>query len=254
MMPILLSLLRLISWCPLWWQPILPRVLLPIRCSTRATGRAVIAPRSLLRAVRPLSSTRGQALPGGRLAASPRRLRATGGRWALPLVLASIAVLLVQLGGCASPPPPAAQVTPVDRVLVKKGQRKLQLIRGNEVYREYRISLGGNPIGHKVKEGDQRTPEGDYILDWRNPNSNFHRSIHVSYPNTMDRAVARALGVSPGGMIMIHGRPNWLTSERLARAEYDGRDWTNGCIAVTNDEMDEIWDLVRDGTPIRILP
>ncbi|TVQ91993.1 MAG: hypothetical protein EA400_04265 [Chromatiaceae bacterium] len=172
----------------------------------------------------------------------------------LLVLLVILPVLLVQLGGCASRPIPTPEVTAVDRVLVRKGQRKMQLIRDNEVYREYRISLGQNPIGHKVQEGDQRTPEGHYILDWRNPNSNFHRSIHISYPNEMDRAVARALGVSPGGMIMIHGRPNWLTSERLARAEYDGRDWTNGCIAVTNEEMDEVWRLVRDGTPIQILP
>ena len=91
------------------------------------------------------------------------------------------------------------------------------------------------------------------MLDWRNPNSSYYKSIHVSYPNERDRAFARAMGVEPGGMIMIHGRPNWLTSARVAR-EYDGRDWTDGCIAVTNPEMDEIWSLVRDGTPIRILP
>lgn len=154
--------------------------------------------------------------------------------------------------GCASSPPPS-QARHVERVVVKKGERKMQLWKDGKVYKEYRIALGDSPRGHKMQEGDERTPEGSYILDWRNPGSNFHKSIHISYPNEMDRAVARSLGVSPGGMVMIHGMPNWITSPRVA-AEYDGRDWTNGCIAVKNAEMDEIWTLVRDGTPIRILP
>ena len=163
----------------------------------------------------------------------------------------SIAILVAMLAGCASQPAPPVQR--VDSVIVKKSERKLQLIQGGKVLREYRVALGDNPRGHKMQEGDERTPEGSYILDWRNPRSNYYKSIHVSYPNSMDQLVARSLGVKPGGMIMIHGRPNWLTSPAVAR-EYDGRDWTNGCIAVTNEEMDEIWRLVRDGTPIRILP
>lgn len=155
------------------------------------------------------------------------------------------------LTGCASKP----EVEPrfVDSVLVRKGERRLQLLHDGEVFREYTVALGDSPVGHKFQEGDERTPEGDYVLNWRNPNSNFHKSIHISYPNHRDRAFARAMGVNPGGMIMIHGRPNWLTSPAVAR-EYDGRDWTDGCIAVKNHEMDEIWRLVRDGTPIRILP
>ena len=155
------------------------------------------------------------------------------------------------VSGCASKPAPTSPH--VDRVLVRKGERKLELHKDGAVYRSYRIALGDNPRGHKMREGDERTPEGDYILDWRNPRSSYYKSIHVSYPNARDKAFARALGESPGGMIMIHGRPNWLTSPAVAR-EYDGRDWTNGCIAVTNAEMDEIWRLVKDGTPIRILP
>lgn len=154
--------------------------------------------------------------------------------------------------GCASKPEPPSSPF-VDRVLVKKGERLMELHKGGQVYRSYRISLGDNPIGHKVREGDERTPEGNYILDWRNPNSSYHKSIHVSYPNELDRAVARSLGVSPGGMIMIHGLPNWLSSPRIAE-EYRRTDWTDGCIAVGNEEMDEIWRLVRDGTPITILP
>jgi murein L,D-transpeptidase YafK len=155
------------------------------------------------------------------------------------------------LGGCASKPEPSVRF--VDKVLVRKSDRTLQLLHGDTVYREYKVALGDAPVGHKFQEGDERTPEGDYVLNWRNPNSNYHKAIHISYPNARDRAFARAMGVSPGGLIMIHGRPNWLTSEKVAR-EYDNRDWTDGCIAVKNHEMDEIWRLVRDGTPIRILP
>lgn len=161
---------------------------------------------------------------------------------------------LGMLSGCASKPAPSVSTsTHVDHVLVRKGERILELHKDGAVYRSYRIALGDNPRGHKMREGDERTPEGDYILDWRNPRSSYYKSIHVSYPNARDKAFARALGENPGGMIMIHGRPNWLTSPAVAR-EYDGRDWTNGCIAVTNPEMDEIWRLVKDGTPIRILP
>jgi murein L,D-transpeptidase YafK len=167
------------------------------------------------------------------------------------LTLAAMIALTGLLGGCASKPEPTVRF--VDSVLVRKGDRTIQLLHDGEVYREYSIALGDSPEGHKFMEGDERTPEGDYVLNWRNPNSNFHKSIHISYPNARDRAFARAMGVNPGGMIMIHGRPNWLTSPAVAR-EYDGRDWTDGCIAVKNHEMDEIWRLVRDGTPIRILP
>jgi len=167
------------------------------------------------------------------------------------LVLAAAAVgLTALLGGCASQEP---TMHFVDSVVVRKSDRTLQLLRGGTVYRQYKIALGDSPVGQKFEEGDERTPEGDYILDWRNPRSEYYKSIHVSYPNARDRAFARALGFEPGGMIMIHGRPNWLSSEKVAR-EYDNRDWTNGCIAVKNDEMDEIWELVRNGTPIRILP
>ena len=187
------------------------------------------------------------AFPGhahGECRALPQRLPAAGA-----LAFAAV-VLTALLGGCAAPEP---SVQFVDSVLVRKGDRTLQLLHNGAVYREYKIALGDQPAGHKFEEGDERTPEGDYILDWRNPNSNYYKSIHVSYPNARDRAFARSLGFEPGGMIMIHGRPNWLTSAKVAR-EYDNRDWTNGCIAVKNDEMDEIWRLVRDGTPIRILP
>ncbi len=167
------------------------------------------------------------------------------------LVLIALPVLPVLFGGCASRPTPTA--TLVDQVVVEKSARRLRLMADGQVLREYRVALGDNPRGHKEREGDERTPEGDYILDWRNPRSNYYKAIHISYPNERDALFARFMGHSPGGMIMIHGLPNHIVSEAVRR-EYQGRDWTDGCIAVTNQEMDEIWSLVRDGTPIRILP
>jgi murein L,D-transpeptidase YafK len=137
-----------------------------------------------------------------------------------------------------------------DMVLVKKSERKLYLLRDDQPFREYRIALGGNPVGHKQYEGDQRTPEGDYTIDWRNPNSAFHLSLRISYPNEDDIARAAELGVSPGSMIMIHGQPNKFSWGNWVRRW----DWTDGCIAVANDEMAEIWRAVPDGTPIRIKP
>lgn len=139
----------------------------------------------------------------------------------------------------------------VSEVLVKKEERRLYLLAGEKVVRSYRIGLGDNPSGHKLYEGDKRTPEGQYTLDWRNPNSDFHKSIHISYPNEKDRELASAWGLNPGGSIMIHGLPNGAEGMEFA---YLGLDWTDGCIAVSNQEMDEIWQLVADGTPIRILP
>lgn len=142
-------------------------------------------------------------------------------------------------------------VPQVSEVLVRKKQRRLYLLAGEEVVRSYRIGLGSNPSGHKLYEGDKRTPEGKYTLDWRNPYSDFYKSIHISYPNEDDRELASAWGLDPGGSIMIHGLPNEVGDMGFA---YLGLDWTDGCIAVSNEEMDEIWNLVADGTPIRILP
>jgi murein L,D-transpeptidase YafK len=139
----------------------------------------------------------------------------------------------------------------ITQVLVRKSERRLYLLSGEQKVRSYRISLGDNPVGHKLYEGDKRTPEGDYILDWRNANSDFYKSIHISYPNARDRELAEAWGLDPGGSIMIHGLPNEAGDLAFA---YAGLDWTEGCIAVTNEEMDEIWSLVDNGTPIRILP
>ena len=118
------------------------------------------------------------------------------------------------------------------------------LLHGESVVRSYRIALGAVPSGHKEREGDGRTPEGVYVIDRRNPKSAYHLSLHISYPNEADRERARALGVDPGGDIMIHGMPNG--------GEARSGDWTRGCIAVTNAEIEEIWELVADGTVIEI--
>ena len=145
-----------------------------------------------------------------------------------------------------APEPPLA-----DKVLVDKSERKMWLIHNGKRYREYDISLGDNPKGHKQQEGDERTPEGKYVLDYRNPKSRYHLSIHINYPNDADKASARRRGVSPGGDIFIHGLPNGMG---WGKAYFKGVDWTDGCIAVSNKEMEEIWKLVKNGTPIEILP
>jgi murein L,D-transpeptidase YafK len=170
-------------------------------------------------------------------------------------VLAALALTgLLGLTGCGSTPPVAQQATgPVDQVVVKKSERQIELHSRGQVVRTYRVALGGSPNGHKYREGDQRTPVGDYVLNWRNPRSNFYKAIHISYPNAQDKLVSRQLGFNPGGMIMLHGLPNYIQSESMRRL-YTNRDWTHGCIAVQNHEIDEIWNLVPDGTPIRILP
>lgn len=137
------------------------------------------------------------------------------------------------------------------RVVVYKGERRLELLRGNEALRGYRIALGGDPVGHKLFEGDSRTPEGLYRLTARNPRSEFFLSMHVSYPNVADSARARKLGRRPGGMIMVHGQPN--IPSRSPR-HYETEDWTDGCIALSNADMMEFWLLVPDNTPIDIRP
>lgn len=139
----------------------------------------------------------------------------------------------------------------VNELVVRKEERRLYLMSDDQIIRSYRISLGKTPEGHKLYEGDSRTPEGSYTIDFRNPNSDFYKSIRISYPSPRDRELASSWGLKPGGNIMIHGLPNDVGDMAFA---YKGLDWTDGCIAVTNEEMDEIWQLVEVGTPIRILP
>jgi murein L,D-transpeptidase YafK len=139
----------------------------------------------------------------------------------------------------------------VDRIIVNKARREMLLLYGESVLRTYRVALGGNPVGPKQQEGDGKTPEGRYTIDRRNPKSSYHLSLHISYPDDADRARACECGVDPGCDIMIHGLRNGEGAKGKAHLE---TDWTRGCIAVTDEEMDEIWDLVEDGTPIEIYP
>jgi Uncharacterized protein conserved in bacteria len=180
-----------------------------------------------------------------------------------PLTASLVLALALIAGSTAaraeSPLPTSALLTPsvepalpmADRVVVSKSERKLQLLRNGEVLRSYRIALGLRPEGHKEFEGDFRTPEGLYHLSRRNPNSEFFLSIQIDYPNDRDVARARKQGVRPGGAIMIHGQPN---VPRKPRDYYTNVDWTEGCIAVSNSDMVEIWLMTPPDTPIEIKP
>ncbi len=156
-----------------------------------------------------------------------------------------MACMVIASAAIAATPPamvPASQRA--DRIHVDKSERRMQLLRGGKVLRTYRILLGDAPAGHKHQQGDEKTPEGDYRISGRNPNSRFHLSLRISYPNDADRKQARERGVDPGGDIMIHGGNSVLYPF----------DWTDGCIAVSNKEIEEIWSLVPTGIPIRIDP
>lgn len=138
-----------------------------------------------------------------------------------------------------------------DRVVVRKAARELDLYDGDEVLRTYSVALGAEPTGPKTRKRDGRTPEGRYLIDYRKEDSAFHRALHISYPRADQVAAARLRGEPPGGLIMIHGLPNgraWIG--RLHRVS----DWTTGCIAVTNDEIEELWRVVPNGTRIEIQP
>jgi lipoprotein-anchoring transpeptidase ErfK/SrfK len=145
----------------------------------------------------------------------------------------------------------ATQKRSVDRILIEKSARRLMLISQGEVLKTYKIALGGNPIGPKERQGDNKTPEGTYVIDARNRDSRFHLSLHISYPNERDKTRARELGISPGGDIMIHGIKNGSSWVGDAHAEVD---WTKGCIAVMNDEIEEIAKLAPNGTIVEIRP
>ncbi|MGS0679860.1 L,D-transpeptidase family protein [Shewanella sp. 125m-7] len=141
--------------------------------------------------------------------------------------------------------------TKADLVVVTKSEASMSLLRHGKLIKKYRIAMGDNPVGHKLTEGDQRTPEGRYLLDYKKSDSAYYRAIHISYPNDEDRLRADALGISPGGQIMIHGEnPN----SNLSPEEAQQYNWTDGCIAITNAEMDELWRAIDEGTPIEIWP
>jgi murein L,D-transpeptidase YafK len=145
----------------------------------------------------------------------------------------------------------AASAEKADSVLILKKDHVLELLAGGKVIRTYKVALGSGGLAAKEREGDGRTPEGHYVIDSRNEHSAYHRALHISYPNDEDRRRAAKLGVSPGGEIMIHGLPNGKGWIGEAHRMYD---WTLGCVAVTDDEIEEIWKLVPVGTPVEIRP
>ena len=140
---------------------------------------------------------------------------------------------------------------PVDSIVVEKSAHRLALYQRGKLVRTYFVALGQRPVGDKVSRGDRRTPEGSFRIEARNPESRYHRALRISYPDSAHRARARALGVSPGGDIMIHGLPARQAWVGPAHRDFD---WTEGCIAVTNQEIEEIWSAVPVGTPIHIKP
>jgi murein L,D-transpeptidase YafK len=144
--------------------------------------------------------------------------------------------------------PRATSARQADFILVEKAKRMMTLYAKGKPVKSYVVALGGAPVGHKTTQGDNRTPEGRYRIDFKNNRSQFHLSLRVSYPNAADRAQATRRGVSPGGDIFIHGQPGGTRTSKIAS------DWTLGCIAVSNAEIEEIWKLVKVGTVVELKP
>ena len=161
----------------------------------------------------------------------------------------SIITLLLILFLCSSTSVYSEQKA--DSVLVIKSEAKLYLINNGLTFTEFHVAFGSNPRGHKKEQGDGRTPEGKYILDYKNVNSAYYKSIHISYPNAKDRADARRRGVDPGGEIMIHGQKNGYGRYSFVTQFFN---WTNGCIALSDKDMDAVWKAIDPGTPIEIRP
>lgn len=162
------------------------------------------------------------------------------------LFLFCIALIYANYPGASLPADTSA-----DKILVEKNRRRLSLLKNGQVLKTYSIALGREPLGHKIQEGDDKTPEGTFKIDYRNPKSNYHLALHISYPDEAAISKAREMRVSAGGDIMIHGLRNgfgWIG--RLHRTF----DWTHGCIAVTNEEIKEIGQCIADGTLIEITP
>jgi murein L,D-transpeptidase YafK len=165
---------------------------------------------------------------------------------AQPLALSGMLLLLL-----LSFPLNAQSPAKVDRIVIEKSHHTMELMDGPRMVKSYKVALGGNPKGAKDRQGDHKTPEGLYSVDSKNPNSQFHKALHVSYPSPADREHAKKLGVSPGGDVEIHGlgaKWGWIGDGHRVR------DWTDGCIAVTNEEIDEIYTLIKVGTPVEIRP
>jgi len=167
------------------------------------------------------------------------------------VILAALLALPASADSFAERAAPGGALLPADRVVVHKSERRMELLRDGHPIANYRVSLGLNPSGHKQREGDFRTPEGSYRLTRRNARSEFFLSVMVSYPESSDIALARRNGWSPGGLIMVHGLPN---VPRYPRDRYLNTDWTDGCIALSNEDMLDFWLLTGPGTPIEIHP
>lgn len=161
-------------------------------------------------------------------------------------LLVALGLLVLALPAFCAPPRPTL-------VQVLKSERVLRVYAGDQVLASYPVALGGQPLGHKTRQGDRRTPEGRYMLDYRNPRSAYFLSIHVSYPDRADREQARRRGVDPGGDIMIHGQPNNAAFRQYLQLR-PGLDWTDGCIALSDADMQALWDLIPVPLPIEILP
>jgi murein L,D-transpeptidase YafK len=162
-------------------------------------------------------------------------------------VIAIMAALLVSATAHASQP-----LQQADRVVIEKGKRTLRLYSGPRQLAAFYVALGHEPVGRKLCQGDDKTPEGTYAIEGRKENSDFHRALKISYPSPEDRARARLWGCDPGGEIMIHGlKEDWGPRfNRLHRRT----DWTHGCVAVTNEEIEQIWAMVPDGARVEIRP
>jgi murein L,D-transpeptidase YafK len=200
-------------------------------------------------AASPADASRRASPPCGARLGPPRR-----GRWSrygaavalLPMLFAGTVARAAALDDAERPPAPRA-----DAILVVKSEHRLYLLRDGVAIRSYPVKLGLNPVGPKRHEMDFRTPEGRYVIDGRNRNSRYFRALHVSYPNAEDRREAAAQRVRPGGDIMIHGLPN---APQKDPAYYQSQDWTNGCIALSNDDLLEVWALVPRRVPVEIRP
>jgi murein L,D-transpeptidase YafK len=167
------------------------------------------------------------------------------------LIQAALLLTLVWSANWAAHTTASSSARLADRIIVEKSARTMTLMGDGKVLKTYNVALSRQPVGQKEREGDHKVPEGQYVIDSKNSQSRFHLALHISYPNSADRERARKLGVKPGGNIEIHGLDSkyaWVGS--LQRQV----DWTDGCIAVTNSEIEEIWPLVRVGTPVEIRP
>lgn len=162
-----------------------------------------------------------------------------------------ILLFVLFLSACATPPQAPVKHKRVDLVLVEKSTNKMYLMKQGDVVRAYDVAFGLNPIGHKQMQGDMRTPEGRYMIDYKNYNSKFYKSLNISYPNEFDVMRAKSRGVDPGDDIVIHGMPNEVGDYR---GPIKPRNWTQGCIALRNNEMDELFHFIEVDTPIEIRP